>query len=359
MRHSVKLKENEAEARERLRAFWAGSSLGRPGIYIVVDRPGYVGQQWPGPLLASRQADESPEWQAYRAAQLRGRQFMAEAFPYVFPVQGSMLTLLADLAGMGHRFEGDNAWIEPMRDALDHPVPAFDPAHPVIALFDRQIEAMAASLGDDGIVGPPPLLDGLTTLSELISQEELCVALSERPDDVRRWAAGLDVLGRAAYEHFHRKLAALGYCDTAAWIEILAEGTMEAVQCDFAVMLSPTMFEDIVVPLLTRSTEFFDYSLYHLDGTCQMRFLDALAKIPGLNGIQWNPEPRESSVRKWLPALKEIRRRGLVLQIGCEVEEAVALTRELGPDGFFISVRGIKTAEEGQRVIERIEKAAK
>jgi len=279
---------------------------------------------------------------------------MAEAFPYIFPEYGSLITLVADLVGAGHKFEHGGAWIQPMRNALDQSIPNFDPDHPVIALLGRHIDAMATALGDDGIVGPPPLLDGLTTLSEMISQEELCLAMVERPDDVQRLAAGMDELGCAAYEYFYRKLVALGYGDTSSWLQALAGGRMEAVQCDFSVMLSPTMFEQMVVPLLIRSTGYFDYSLYHLDGTRQMRFLDSLSRIPRLNGIQWNPEPHEASIYKWLPALKEIRHRGLILHIDCNTDEAIALTRELGPDGLLPCLRDIKTADEGYQAIERI-----
>lgn len=34
-------KENEAEARERLRAFWAGASPGRPALHAVVQDPAW------------------------------------------------------------------------------------------------------------------------------------------------------------------------------------------------------------------------------------------------------------------------------------------------------------------------------
>ena len=35
-KHRLTLKENEAEARERLRAFWAGGSLGCPAVLATV-----------------------------------------------------------------------------------------------------------------------------------------------------------------------------------------------------------------------------------------------------------------------------------------------------------------------------------
>jgi hypothetical protein len=183
------------------------------------------------------------------------------------------------------------------------------------------------------------------------------MALVERPADVRRWSSALDEIAIAAYDVFYRRLVSLGYGDTSTWLQALAEGPVEALQCDFAVMLSPTMFEDFVVPQLRRMTDYFPYSLYHLDGTCQLRFLDGLATVPRLRGIQWNPEPPHWSPLPWLNALKEIRRRGWLLHVWCGADDAVVLTRELGPDGLLLALQGISTLDEAQQAIDRIDSA--
>jgi len=48
-----------AEARERLRAFWAGGSLGRPAVAIRVTQPGFQPAPWTGPDLTPKQRDLS------------------------------------------------------------------------------------------------------------------------------------------------------------------------------------------------------------------------------------------------------------------------------------------------------------
>jgi len=131
---------------------------------------------------------------------------------------------------------------------------------------------------------------------------------------------------------------------------------MEAVQCDFATMISPAMFERFVVPDLRVMTERLDFSLYHLDGTCQLRFLDLLGTLPRLNGIQWNPEPPAGSPVGWIDALRDIRRRGFSLLVWVAgVEEAVALARALGPDGLCLVLPRFKIAEEARAAIRTIE----
>ena len=57
----LSLKEDEQEARQRLRAFWAGSSLGRPALYVEVDNPDHQARSWPHPELGDKEKDLLPE----------------------------------------------------------------------------------------------------------------------------------------------------------------------------------------------------------------------------------------------------------------------------------------------------------
>ena len=100
-----------------------------------------------------------------------------------------------------------------------------------------------------------------------------------------------------ANEWMYELLLENGHGESGSFFTLMAEGRMEAVQCDFAVMLSPAQFEEFVMPSLRRLTEYMDFSMYHLDGVCQMRFLDQLRSLPKLTGIQWNPEPQEADPR--------------------------------------------------------------
>jgi len=150
----------------------------------------------------------------------------------------------------------------------------------------------------------------------------------------------------------------LGYGDTCSWLEAMAEGRMEPIECDFSVMLSPDMFAEFVLPDLRRQTEYFDYSLYHLDGACQMRFFDLLKTLPKLNGFQWNPLESNGSPVLWLDAFREIRKHNFSLYVICEnVDEAVQITRELGPDGLLLQLLPWFSLEaEAEDAIRKIEK---
>ena len=350
------LKSDEQEARERLRAFWYGSSLGRPALYVVADNPDFRASPWTGPEEECKENDLSPEWHAWRAENLLGGTiFLAEAMPGAIIRWGTLLVTVAVLAGGDYEFHSNSAWIKPIPDLWDRPLPRFDPQGPVTQALERCIERVAQVVGNRGFVNPPIMLDGLTTLSGFRTPRQLCYDLLECPDHVRRWSEALTDIYIEAYEHFYRQVTRLGYGDTCTWLQVMAEGRFEAVQCDFGVMLSPAMYERFVMPDLRRVTEYMDYSLYHLDGTCQLRFLDLLRTLPKLNGIQWNPEPGAGSPVLWLDAFREIRKRGFSLYVACDtVDEAVQLTRALGPDGLMLVLPRFKTVAEAEQAIRQI-----
>ena len=355
------LKENERDARERLRAFWAGSSLGRPALYVTASRPGYQPKPWTGPELDLKGKDVSTAWQVHvNDNELLSTVFLAEAMPRARVIHGSSLVLVAVLSGAEYDYESDSAWVKPIADLWKRPLPKFDPAHPLADLMRRHLQALAGVVGRGALVNPPIMLDGLTTLSQFRTPAQLCLDCIEAPEEVRKWSDALTTVYIETYEYFYQFVKKLGYGDTMAWLSAMAEGRMEAVQTDFSVMLSPEMFERFALPDLRRLTEYLDFSLYHLDGTCQMRFLDHLRTLKKLNGIQWNPEPPANPPTRWIAAFKEIRRRKFSLHIWVEsVEDAVFITKALGPDGLLLVLPSFGSPAEADAAIKKVQAAVR
>lgn len=354
-------KENEDLARERLRAFWHGESIDRPCLHITVVDPSHEPTPWDGAPGMCKENDWSPEWFAWRAANLlRSTTFLAEAMPAFVLDWGNLLTTVGVLAGADYEYQGDSAWFVELPDLWDRDLPAFSRTDPVVLAWERIYRKVADTMGTDGFPVPPIMLDGMTNLSMFRTPRQLCIDLLDSPEYVRAWSDALTTIYIACYEHFYQLLSDWGYGEGQSWLGAMAEGRVEAVQCDFAVMLSPAMFEQFVMPDLVRVTEHMDYSLYHLDGTVQMRFLDQLATLPKLNGIQWNPEPPANPPTRWLEAFHEIRKRDLILHINCAtVDEAVIITREIGPDGLLFKLPPFATRLEAENAIASIEKASR
>jgi len=342
------------DAQEHLRAFWAGSSLGRPALGLAFADQTVTPEPWPGPALTEKERDLLPDWHALSARNnVRRMRFAAEGMPGYHVFWGSFLTTLAVLAGGEYTYH-DSAWILPIPDLYTRPLPVFDPAHPVAVALAACYRRMVAEVGTAGFVTPPLMMDGLSTLSLFRGTDQLCMDMVDEPEMVRRWSDALTTLYIDIYEYYYQLIGAER---SLCFFGPMAEGRSEGVQCDFAVNLSPAMYEAFVYPDLRRVTDYFDFSLYHLDGTCQLRFLDHLRAMPGLNGIQWNPETTAGSPIHWLDALREIRRRRFSLMIWVNVEEAVILTRELGPDGLFLQLTDVDSEARAEEAIAAVSAA--
>jgi len=357
---SFSIKKGEKEARERLRAFWAGSSLGdRPALFIAAKKQGYVEVPWDKPELGRKELDLLPEWHAYQSKKMmEGFEYLAEAMPSSMVSYAGNINMPSVLVGGRYDYHSaGNAWIKPDADLWDKPVPAFNPNHPIVKSLEKCYERVFETVGDRGFVNPPIMLGPLTLLSELRTGERLCLDLYENPEKVKAWTNAVADVYLDTYDHFYRLIKERGYGDTSSWLQAMSEGRFEAMECDFGVMISPDMFKEFALPILTRFTEYFDNTLYHMDGTSQMRFLDLLSSIPKLNGIQWNPEPSAGSPVKWIDAFKEIRKRKLCLHVWCfNVDEAVEITKELGPDGLILVLVPFNSAAEAEEAIKRIER---
>jgi hypothetical protein len=354
---SVSAKPGFLEAKARMEAWWAGSSLGRPVVSARIRKPGAPPPPADGRSRAERELD--PEWYL-RSAEwtLSAHDWPAETMPGLYPEFGSNLVIPGVLAGAKLDYRPDTTWMRPIPDVYERPLPEFSSAHPIFRLLDCVQRRCAERFGERGLLSPPPTLDGMTTLSALRTPEQLCLDVIERPDDVKRVAAGLNDLLFEAHRAFFSTLQQFGHAQTVTWAGIYAPGKCEMVQCDFGIMLSPAMYEEFVLPELRRMTEYFEYSCYHLDGTPQTRFLDLLCRLPRLHAIQWNPEPPALPPLEWLDFYREVRRRRRSLWIACDAPTAVELTRRLGPDGLMFSVGDLKSVDEVEGLLHRLAKAS-
>ena len=354
-------KPDDAETRSRLRAFWQGESFGdRPALLAFARNKTFVPTPWQGPALTRKQKDFDPDWHAWSQCEnVRSYDCFAEATPSVNVNVGGLLTVLAVLAGGDYEYH-DSAWIQPWPDVLDNPVPQFDPACDAVRKWTACYRKLAEAVGSDAHVNPPVQIDALTTLSMFIGPDALCVSLLEEPEKVKRWTRDATSLYIACTDYFSRLLNGLGHAGSTSWLGTYSEGNMDAVQCDFAVMLSPEMFGEFVMPDLRRTTAFMRDALYHLDGTEQMRFIEQIASSPNLRGIQWNPAKHALHPSEHMAHFKRIRELGLSLFTWVEsVEHAVYITEQLGPDGLCLGLPRFETEPEARAAIAAVERCRK
>lgn len=353
MHRTYTRKPNESDARERLRAYWAGSSLGRPAMHAYTVDPAHT----PAPCPAGDPMSDDFDAEKYARTAvdcLKGGLFLTESMPLFTVNPGSGVALLAHIAGAEYRYQSGSAWIDHDPSVLDREPPEWDPDHPVVRKLDDCYRATREAIGDMGFLNSPSLQDPVTTLAQMAGSEEFSMALLTDLAKVGRW---LDALTDIYIHTFERCSDIAGNEDSSIFWGPVSEGRAEALQCDYSVMVSPEMFHEVIFPRLCRIAEHMTgATLYHLDGVSQMRFLDQIAQIPNLKGIQWNPEFDYGQPVTHIEALRKIRERGLVLHLSVDtLDDAVAVCRELGPDGVFIKFRNLfATAEDVEEAVRRL-----
>ena len=338
--------------RENYRKWWAGE-LDRPLIHLTLsgyeaDRPE---PDVPGHAFASFYDESVPpeaivdRWNY----DLSRQRFVGDAFPSLWPNFGP--GVLAAFIGCELRNTPDSSWFSPPveRDIADLHF-EFDPD----ARWFKRIEAVCRAAGKKWQgqvqVGMTDLGGNLDVLSSFRPSEKLLLDLYDHPDDVKR-------LTWEAHDMWWRYFEALdlalqpenpGY---TGWTPIFSEGSSYMLQCDFAYMIGPEMFDEFVKPELAATCARLENPFYHLDGPGQIAHMDSLLAIPELKGIQWVPGEGQACVTQWPEVYRKIRDNGRLIQVygmqdPMNYELLDVLAGQLGSARGIILVANADRAEE-------------
>ncbi len=200
----------------------------------------------------------------------------------------------------------------------------------------------------------PDLIEGLDTLAAMRGTEKLLLDLIERPEWVR------DSLGQITERYFDcydllydRFKDDRGGSYYWAW----APGRMSKLQCDFSAMISPEMFGEFMVPILTTMTERLDYCMYHWDGPGAIAHHDHLLAIPGITMLQWTPGAGVDPImhKRWWPLYHKSLEAGKKLIVSGNHEELTAMHKEFGRElrHFIINIQA-ESLEQADGIINEV-----
>jgi 5-methyltetrahydrofolate--homocysteine methyltransferase len=277
--------------------------------------------------------------------------YLGDAVPGVAPdLAPNCLALYLGCKGV--ETEG-TVWCEPI---IDDPKSAsfdYDPDN-FYWQFSLRLGREQVRLGKGKfLVAFPDLIEGLDTLAAMRGTSNLLLDLVERPEWVH--ACLRRITGR--YFHYYDVLYDMirdeaGGSVFWAW----APGRMAKFQCDFSAMISPDMFGEFMVPVLTEMTERVSYCMYHWDGPGALCHHDHLLSIPKLRMLQgtagdgheppWHP--------RWWPYFHKTIEAGKKVFIWCDaVEQLFALRREFG-QGFkqFLISMGARSPAHAAEILD-------
>ena len=337
--------EDWARAERDWSAWWAGE-LDRPLVWIEGRVPPADGPLPEAPSFAPNLPMDMPaeEVVARYAAHLACRRFHGDAVPKWWPNWGPGVG--ASFLGAPLRTAPDTVWFEPTHSG---PIRDLTLRYDPDAQWWRRLQDVTRAAvdlwGSRACVCHTDIGGNLDILASLRTTEQLLFDVVDEPDEVARCAAQLTSLWLRYYDELAALIVPAGR-GTSAWASLWSPGRHYILQCDFAYMISPQMFERFVMPDLEACCAALDHGLYHLDGTGQIAHLDQLLALDRLRGIQWVPGSGQPVEEHWLPLLRRIRDGGKLCYLGVTTAGARAIVQALGGKGFMLRIREEMNAED-------------
>ena len=200
-------------------------------------------------------------------------------------------------------------------------------------------------------IGMTDLGGNLDILASFRPGEELLLDLTDEPDEVKRLTWEAHTLWWLYYDEVQRAGGGVNP-GWSAWTPIFSETPYYMLQCDFAYMLGPRMFDEFVKPELAVTCRRLDHAFYHLDGIGQLAHLDSLLSIPELKGVQWIPGDGQPGVTHWPEVYRKIRKAGKLVQVFTGQDQSGfrlldTLVEQVGSAEGIVLIGAVKPSERG------------
>lgn len=269
---------------------------------------------------------------------------LSDAFPQFSMNLGA--GSLALYLGSEPVFSPDTLWfthiIEEYRDSL--PL-RFDPDNvwwkKHLEIINRQLELTRDT---DVMVCIPDLIENIDILSALRDPQTCCLDLFDYPDEVHEALQNISDLYMTYFDTIYDMVKTPDNISAYTAFNILGTGKTAKIQCDFAALLSPPLFDEYILPSLQRQCDEISNTMFHLDGPECLVHVDSILSIEKLGCLQWTPGARnpKAGSETWYDFYTKVRNADKGLWIGLsdyEPEEAIAvadrLVKKFGPAGLY------------------------
>lgn len=339
------------EARAHWEAFWNQEIIDRPCLAVRANREGH--EMPPAPPYMDGWDGDFAEAVARWEARASHIYYAGDAMPFIQPSFGPDqfgAFLGADLERSKDAYERTSwavSFVEDWEEAL--PIRLDTEA----LWWKKMLEFMrVAGEASEGkfLVGMLDMHSNLDALASIREPQDLCMDLLDRPDLMHR--AMRDV--RALYAEVYEGLYEAGNMEgrgSIGWTSFYSPGRFAMTQCDFAIMVSPKMFDEFILPALAEESDFLDHSIYHYDGIGALVHLDSVLSIGSLNGVQWVPGAGNPPQAQWPDLLRRIQHTGKSLHISASPDEIKHLHGILEPEQVYYETSA-KNEREADALIQ-------
>ena len=182
----------------------------------------------------------------------------------------------------------------------------------------------------------PAIMQPNDLVAVLRAGDAFCLDMIDHPVELKK------ALRRALDDYFvlyDRVQAVLGNTQdgSMSWLPVWCPWPRHnTIQSDISCCISSSMFEEFIAPEIEEQCDWFDATLYHLDGPDALHHLERLLAIEKLHGIQWTPGMGRPAGIAWLDLYKRIQAAGKAVVVSLGYDEVETALRALRPEGLFI-----------------------
>lgn len=224
-------------------------------------------------------------------------------------------------------------------------------------LFRKTLE-LTQYLADESkgryFVAMPDISGNMDALAHLRGSENLLVDILVDSEPVKDALDKIQKVWKQTIDQLYdivRDTNQGGSC--VGWLYTWAPGLHGQMSSDISAMLSPESFQEFVYPELMEQSNHLDFSLYHMDGSQQTRYLEMLCSIENLKMIQWTQVPGQPSPIHFTSTFKKIQAAGKNLLLQTNPKDVEFLMENLSSKGLYLVVH-TQNKEEADYVINRI-----
>lgn len=279
--------------------------------------------------------------------ELCSRELLGDSFPHVWLNFGPGVVAEFLGARLETNPDADTVWFHPPGDLeIDELQLKHDPANPWL-LRIRDIARAATERWQGSVqVGMSDLGGPLDVLSSFRPGTGLLLDVMDDPDEIKRCARDIQTGWWQAFDEIDAELRP-GNPGFTAWPGFFSAESHYMLQCDFAYMISPEQFDDLVLPTLSADCARLKNAFYHLDGPGQLNHLDSLLAIPELKGIQWIPGAGQPDMSQWPEVYQKIHAAGKLIQSFGPPHVLRAIAEQIGTAKGILHIGTV--GEDGSR----------
>jgi len=339
----MEYKEDIAEAKERMDAWWDHEIIDRPVLsYYFPKKRGKIyayldifGEDW----TLAQNYDRIEEALNGFEKRTENTYFGGESIPIYFPNYGP--GIMAAVFGVTPQFKTGTVWFsrptKPENIVKHLESVKINQNNEWYSRLLKITEYAANRARKNYLISIPDIGGVLDILSSFLGPTNIILTMKRNPDIINTCRTIILEKLLRVYDALQNLIEKS--CDgCSCWLGAWSKKRWYAIQSDFSAMLNPEWFKKFVLPDVVAQAEHMEYAIYHLDGPNALPYLDFLLNEQSITGIQWVPgagnEPMGS--KEWIPLYTKIQNAGKNLFIDSAPKNVSHLYKNLDPRGLYV-----------------------